>query len=591
MKLRLVGIFAVLAMGLSCTSSVGQRTETVSEGVQDPYASSDRSVWQVAGAGSEGAGEPRGSAVAVAPGRLLTSCVVTGGADRVILRKDDTQLGARVAERHAAQDLCVLEVQGVALEPVRAFRPQVTVRRGEAVFALGHVAAGAPVVADGEVVGSTASSRGGWIQTSIPPSAETVGGGLFDLEAHLIGIISQPRNPAGTTGVAAAVDHTDAPLLAAIPERQATEAGYVLLRRRDSDSGQDFILIDPVSGLPVGEVAAPPAAAPDLELTAGAAATSDPAGAGDGGGEGDVPAAADVGEAGTTSTDTSLTDEPTSVEPAPPASDPTGDVTDETAPDEDQTGDAIGGETGTDADAPDAGDLGGDAAEDEGQTGTGEGGAGSDESGPGDAGSRPYYLRTTAAPVTPAQVTAAPATVVPTEAAPATAAPEATAAPTTAAPTGAAPATVAPGATAAPMTAAPTGAAPATAAPGAIAAPTTAAPTTAAPMGAAPATAVPGPIAAPMTAVPTGAAPVTAAPGTTAAPTTAAPMTAAPTGAAPATAAPGATAAPTGAAPVMADPGATAAPTTAAPMTAAPTGAAPATAAPGRQRLRREQRR
>ncbi|MGQ0663500.1 MAG: S1 family peptidase [Pseudomonadota bacterium] len=154
-----------------------------------------------------GATVGHGSAVAVAPGRLLTACHVVAGAAQVVIVRED---GYRLAspERAApALDLCLLSVgRDTTLTPLT--------RRAGGVGA-DPLVAGAPVTLvgfgpDGGVIVSRGRFAGGGVvagsalllaDAALP--AGMSGGGLFDGDGRLIGL-AIGRDP--VSGQALAVD-------------------------------------------------------------------------------------------------------------------------------------------------------------------------------------------------------------------------------------------------------------------------------------------------------------------------------------------------------------------------------------------------
>lgn len=159
------------------------------------------SVVTVTVLGDDGREEGQGSGVAVADQRIVTNCHVIRQARQIKVRQGDTPLDARWLLEDAQRDLCLLEVRGAQLPPVR-LRASTDLKPGEAVFAVGNplgfgIAVSAGVIslrlADGDKTGIIATA---------PTSPGSSGGGLFDREGRLIGITTRILTIGQNVGVA-----------------------------------------------------------------------------------------------------------------------------------------------------------------------------------------------------------------------------------------------------------------------------------------------------------------------------------------------------------------------------------------------------
>ena len=135
----------------------------------------------------------QGSAILIAPGRLVTNChVVERGATIFISRREDKLTErARIASRHAPTDLCELDVirPGQAFAKPVEIAPSGELKVGDPVYAIGSPRGMELTISDG-IVSAFREARGDIqvIQTTAPFSPGSSGGGLFDRAGRLVGI-------------------------------------------------------------------------------------------------------------------------------------------------------------------------------------------------------------------------------------------------------------------------------------------------------------------------------------------------------------------------------------------------------------------
>ncbi len=131
-----------------------------------------------------------GSAVPLAGDRLVTNCHVLRDAARIEVQLEGEVRQARSDLRDAYRDLCFLIVPGYQAEPT----PMIDI--GQTRVGLNVVAVGYPggefAVSPGKVVGLHACECDGGkvIQTSAPFDRGASGGGLFDRDGRLVGILT-----------------------------------------------------------------------------------------------------------------------------------------------------------------------------------------------------------------------------------------------------------------------------------------------------------------------------------------------------------------------------------------------------------------
>ena len=147
------------------------------------------SVWGVLTVDQKSAPMSRGSAVVIAPGRLITNCHVVDKAKAVWVRRENVMYGAEVELRDGARDLCQLKVANFSA-PAVTIAPLDAVRVGGKAYAIGNPRGLENTLSDGLVSGVRRGKDGGVeaIQTSAPISPGSSGGGLFDAQGRLVGI-------------------------------------------------------------------------------------------------------------------------------------------------------------------------------------------------------------------------------------------------------------------------------------------------------------------------------------------------------------------------------------------------------------------
>ena len=128
-----------------------------------------------------------GSGVLIADGKLVTNCHVVAAADRINVLSNGVPLAARLQHRDTDRDLCLLDVPDA--KGVVAQRAS-TLRAGEAVYAVGYPAQRALSVTRGEVVALHDYDGAAVIQVSAPFDRGASGGGLFDQQGRLVGILT-----------------------------------------------------------------------------------------------------------------------------------------------------------------------------------------------------------------------------------------------------------------------------------------------------------------------------------------------------------------------------------------------------------------
>lgn len=130
-----------------------------------------------------------GSGVVVDDQKIVTNCHVTRDATAVHVQKGGLRLPATAQAVDMAHDLCVLKVPAVRSDAVALGRGA-SLRAGQPVSAVGYTGGLGLQNSDGEVVALHPHDGAPVVQTTNWFSSGASGGGLFDRELRLVGILT-----------------------------------------------------------------------------------------------------------------------------------------------------------------------------------------------------------------------------------------------------------------------------------------------------------------------------------------------------------------------------------------------------------------
>jgi hypothetical protein len=133
------------------------------------------------------AGDRLGSAVAISERELLTNCHVVKDKARVTIAHDKERQSADVVSVNEQADRCVLRTES-ALPKWVAVRPYDDIKVGERAVTIGSPQGLELTVAEGIVSSKRTLDGRRLVQTTAAISQGSSGGGLFDVEGHLLGI-------------------------------------------------------------------------------------------------------------------------------------------------------------------------------------------------------------------------------------------------------------------------------------------------------------------------------------------------------------------------------------------------------------------
>ena len=155
------------------------------------------SLVQLAGVGAEGRLD-LGSGVAVSDGTIVTNCHVTQRANRVQFLGG--AYGQQVTQQisDVSHDLCVLRLQSMTLRPA-AIGSSRKLKVGDSVFAMGFNAGKSLSYQRGQVAELFEHDGAMVIRTTAAFTHGASGGGLFDQDGKLVGILTFYRVAPGET--------------------------------------------------------------------------------------------------------------------------------------------------------------------------------------------------------------------------------------------------------------------------------------------------------------------------------------------------------------------------------------------------------
>ena len=154
----------------------------------DVYTQVRSSLVQLVGVGVEGRFY-LGSGVALPNGSIVTNCHVTQHAKRVEPFWGSTPVRAESQRADVKHDLCLVQMPGLPVRPVEVASSK-GLHIGDKVYAIGFNGGRRLTYEEGEVSELYALDGGMVIRTTAAFSQGASGGGLFDAEGRLVGILT-----------------------------------------------------------------------------------------------------------------------------------------------------------------------------------------------------------------------------------------------------------------------------------------------------------------------------------------------------------------------------------------------------------------
>ncbi len=205
------------------------------------------SVWTVVSFDARSRTQAQGSAVVVAPGRVVTNCHVVDKGAGFAVQRENVSYGATLEWQDPDRDLCQLKVSDFSAPPVE-LAGSGSLKVGSRVYAIGSPQGYEMTLSDGLISALRRGDDGELvhIQTTTPISPGSSGGGLFDAEGRLVGITTSGARDSQNLNFA-----VPAMLIAELPARSrrrdelqrersaaapaASQAGFVAGTRRAGD--------------------------------------------------------------------------------------------------------------------------------------------------------------------------------------------------------------------------------------------------------------------------------------------------------------------------------------------------------------------
>ena len=156
-------------------------------------------------------GDTQGSGVIVRPNVVATNCHVVDSRARIVVHKSaarradtETDFSAEILHADKKKDFCLLKVQNL-WGVVATVRKYDTLKIGEKVYALGAPQGLDLSLSEGVISQLRKSRSARFIQTDAAISPGSSGGGLFDRDGNLIGILTSKITGQNTEGLGFAI--------------------------------------------------------------------------------------------------------------------------------------------------------------------------------------------------------------------------------------------------------------------------------------------------------------------------------------------------------------------------------------------------
>lgn len=184
----------VIGNGAQALVPVAPQAATVTPGgralkAEELFAQASASIVRINVANASDEGVALGSGVVIERGTVITNCHVAKAGARLKVKHQDTVYDATLTLADEQHDLCKLSVTGLNA-PSANLGSVNAVQVGQKVYAIGAPHGLDLTLSDGMVSSLRKFDEGTVIQTSAPVSPGSSGGGLFNDQGQLIGIIT-----------------------------------------------------------------------------------------------------------------------------------------------------------------------------------------------------------------------------------------------------------------------------------------------------------------------------------------------------------------------------------------------------------------
>ncbi len=133
-----------------------------------------------------------GSGVMIAEGVAATNCHVTHHAETIEVVKGGLKIAAEAQISDIEHDVCILKVPGMTAPVANTSKPKPRLR--QEVVALGYIAGLGPRLSSGEVTSLYEHHGSRVIESTAAFTSGASGGGLFDLQGNLLGLVTFLRH-------------------------------------------------------------------------------------------------------------------------------------------------------------------------------------------------------------------------------------------------------------------------------------------------------------------------------------------------------------------------------------------------------------
>lgn len=156
---------------------------------EELYSTLSGSIALISVADSKGNPAKSGSGVVIDSSTVITNCHVTKGGAQIQVKVAGAIHEATVQTADEVFDLCRLRVLGLSASPVSVGSVS-SLRTGQKVYAIGAPRGLELTISDGIVSSLRETPTGTYIQTTAPVSPGSSGGGLFNANGQLVGIVT-----------------------------------------------------------------------------------------------------------------------------------------------------------------------------------------------------------------------------------------------------------------------------------------------------------------------------------------------------------------------------------------------------------------
>lgn len=182
--------FFAIAMGTRAFNAYSQLPDTSAERV---FAQVSPDVWMVKAALPEKGNALIGTAVLIAPSQLITACHVVKGAIGITLTNAGQSVTVTqvIRDPDSSRDMCLLRADALRNRSPVLVAPTAPIKIGQQVYAVASPR-GLELTMTPGIVSSLRHEPGSnvpLIQTSTPVTGGSSGGGIFDEQGHLLGVI------------------------------------------------------------------------------------------------------------------------------------------------------------------------------------------------------------------------------------------------------------------------------------------------------------------------------------------------------------------------------------------------------------------